>query len=30
MERGHYRGKSPTQDLTSAEDLAIELFEGRE
>ena len=29
-ERGHYRGKSPKQDLTSAKGLTIELPEGRE
>ena len=27
---GTIRGKSPKQDLTSAKDLPIELFEGRE
>ena len=29
-ERGHYKGKSPKQGQTNAEDLAMELPEGRE
>ena len=29
-EHGHYKGKSPKQGLTSAEDLTMELREGRE
>ena len=29
-DRGHYRGESLKQGLTSARDLSIELFEGRE
>ena len=29
-ERGHYKGKSPKQGLTSAKDLSIELPEERE
>ena len=29
-ERGHYKGESPKQDLTSAKDLTIMLPEGRD
>ena len=29
-ERGHYKGECPKQGLTSADDITIELPEGRE